>query len=123
MVTVSHTDSATLVITIEEVLCGHNLSIKDIRGQGYDGASNMSGQYSGVRSRIAVENSTAVYVHCYAHVLNLVLVDTCSKNPIKKNFFGTIEALYVFFQASTKRHALFVQTGMLYFSCHKLFPV
>jgi cobalamin biosynthesis protein CbiG len=43
MVTVSHTDSATLVNTIEEVLSGHNLSIKDIRGQGYDGAANMSG--------------------------------------------------------------------------------
>lgn len=110
MVTVSHTDSAMLVSTIEEVLCGHNLSIKDIRGQGYDSASNMSGQYSGVQSRIAAENSTAVYVHCHAHILNLVLVDTCSKNSISKNFFGTIEALYVFFQASTKRHALFVQT-------------
>ena len=70
MVTVSHTDSAILVSTIEEELCGHNLSIKDIHGQEYDGASNMSGQYSGVQSRIAVENSTAVYVHCHAHVLN-----------------------------------------------------
>lgn len=29
---------------------------------------------------------------------------------IAKNFFGTVEALYVFFQASTKRHAIFVQT-------------
>ena len=36
MVTVSQTDSATLVSTIEEMLSGHNLSIKDIRGQGYD---------------------------------------------------------------------------------------
>ena len=82
VVTVTRTDSATLVRTIEEVLSGHNLSIKDIRGQGYDGASNMSGQYSGVQSRIAAENSTAVYVHCHAHVLNLVLVDTCSRNAI-----------------------------------------
>ena len=49
-----------------------------------------------------------MYVHCHAHVLNLVLVDTCSKNSITKNFFW--DNLYVFFQASTKRHALFVQT-------------
>lgn len=110
VVTVTHTDSATLVRTIEEVLSGHNLSIKDIRGQGYDGASNMSGQYSGVQSRSAAGNSTAVYVHCHAHVLNLVLVDTCFKNAVAQNFFGTVEALYVFFQANTKRHALFVQT-------------
>lgn len=91
------------------MLGGHNLGIKDICGQWCDGASNMSGHYSGVQSRIAAENSTAVYIHCHGHVLNLVLVDTCSKNPITKNFFGTVETLYVFFQASTKRHAFFVQ--------------
>ena len=51
----------------------------------------------------------AVYVHCHAHVLNLVLVDTCSKNPVTKIFLGQLMP-YVFFQASTKRHALFVQT-------------
>ena len=69
----------------------------------------MSGHYSGVQSRIAADNSAAVYVHCHAHVLNLVLVDTCSKNQITRNFFGIIEALYVFFLASTKRHAIFIQ--------------
>ena len=76
------------------MLSGHNLSIKDIRGQG---ASNTSGHYSGVQSRIATENSTAVYVHCHSHVLY------APKKTITKTFFGTIEALYVFFQASTKR--------------------
>ena len=30
-------NSATLVSTIEEMLSGHNLSIINIRGQGYDG--------------------------------------------------------------------------------------
>lgn len=111
MVTVSQTDSETLVNTIEEMLSELNLSVKDICGQGYDGAANMSGQYSGVQSRIAAESFAAVHVHCHSHVLNLVLVDTYSKNPITKNFIGTIiiEVLYVFFQASTKRHALFVQ--------------
>ena len=74
------------VITIEEMLNGHNLSIKDIRGQGYDGASNMSGHYSGMQSRIAAKISTAVYIHCHGHVLNLVLVDTCSNH--EEFFFG-----------------------------------
>lgn len=43
------TVSATLVSTIEEVLSGHNLSNEDIRSQGYDGASNISGQYLGLQ--------------------------------------------------------------------------
>ena len=42
----------------------------------------------GVQSRIVAEKSTAVYVHCHGHVLNLVFVDTCFKNPITKNFLG-----------------------------------
>ena len=87
----------------------HDLKIENIRGQAYDGAANMSGNYSAVQSRIIAENKKAIYVHCHAHVLNLVLVDTCSQNTITKNFFGTVEAVYVFLEASTKRHAMFVQ--------------
>lgn len=45
-------------------------------GQGYDGASVMSGRYSGVAARIKAEAKYAVYVHCNAHCLNLVLVNT-----------------------------------------------
>ena len=62
-----------------------------------------------MHSRIAAQNNTAIFVHCHAHILNLVLVDTCSKNKITKAIFDTIEALYVFFQASTKRHGVFVK--------------
>ena len=102
MTTVNQTDSQTLVDTIEGVLGKHNLRIEDTRGQAYDGTVNMSGQYSGVQSRIASRNGTAVYVHCHAHVLNLVLVDTCSKNSVAKSFLGTIEALYVFFPGKYK---------------------
>ena len=40
-----------------------------------------------VCSRIAAENSAAVYVHCHGYVLNLVPVDTSFKNSITKNFF------------------------------------
>ena len=80
--------------------------MENIRGQGYDGVTNMNGQYSGVQSRIAAKNSSAVYAHCHSNVLNHVLVDACSKNSITKSFFSTVEALYAFFQASTKRHVI-----------------
>ena len=57
----------------------------------------MSGQYSGLQSRIMAENDKAIYVHCHAHILNLVLVDTCSKNTTTRDFFGTVQSLYEFF--------------------------
>ncbi|KAF3834434.1 hypothetical protein F7725_025638 [Dissostichus mawsoni] len=42
----------------------------------YDGASVMSGKHSGVQARIKEVEKQAFYVHCNAHSLNLVLVDT-----------------------------------------------
>jgi hypothetical protein len=56
------------------------LSMSKLRGQGYDGASNMSGCFKGVKARIQEIQPLAVYTHCVGHVLNLVVVDSC-ENP------------------------------------------
>ena len=50
------------------------LDIAGLVPQGYDGASVMSGHCSGVQQRIRAVALQAIYVHCYAHCLNLVLV-------------------------------------------------
>ena len=42
-------------------------------GQGYDGATVMSGKVSGVCTRIQQIQPRALYHHCRGHVLNLVL--------------------------------------------------
>ncbi len=50
----------------------------------------------------------AIDIHCFAHVLNLVLVD-CAKNVSHAaKFFALLESLYVFV-SSTKAHVLFVR--------------
>ena len=64
-------------------------------GQGYDGASVMSGKHSGVAARIKTEAKTAFYVHCNAHCLNLVLVDTVKSVPEADCFFSLLEKIYV----------------------------
>jgi len=38
-------------------------------GQGYDGASNMRGEFNGVHKLIRDENPYALYVHCFDHQL------------------------------------------------------
>ncbi|XP_028081111.1 zinc finger MYM-type protein 1-like [Camellia sinensis] len=50
------------------------LSISRLRGQGYDGASNMQGEFSGLKTLILKKNPCAYYVHCLAHQLQLALV-------------------------------------------------
>ena len=50
------------------------------RGQGYDGAGNMAGKYSGVARRIERFYEKAVYVHCNSHVLNPIMASSCQLN-------------------------------------------
>ena len=106
---IARTDAESLHRSVMEMLSKHDLQLENIRGQGYDGAAAMSGQYTGLQSRLIAENNTALYVHCHAHVLNLILVDTCSKNATARDFFGTVQSLYDFFSASSKRHTVFMK--------------
>jgi len=48
-----------------------------LRGQGYDGAANMSGQKSGVQKLIPDQQPKAMYTHCAGHSLNLAIVTSC----------------------------------------------
>ena len=68
----------------------------------------MSGEYNGVQARVKIIEKRAVYIHCYAHCLNLVLVDTIKQNKIARDFFGVLESLYCFIRNITCRHALFL---------------
>jgi len=48
-----------------------------IIAQSYDGASVMSGHLHGIQSKIKDLYPCAIYTHCMAHRLNLVVVDMC----------------------------------------------
>lgn len=98
----SHT-GLHLFDTIVETFRDLEIDIKDCRGQTYDNASNMAGQYSGVQARIIGINRAASYIPCMAHSLNLsgvAAVDTCTE-AVK--FFGVVQKIYVFLSDSTYR--------------------
>lgn len=95
-----------------EVFCNitekYNINWKrDLCAQAYDGAASMQGQYSGLKTLIQNENPNALYVWYSAHLLNLVIVDTCDCCTKTKVFFGDIKALVEFMRAR-KRTATFV---------------
>ena len=50
------------------------LDVCNIRGQGYDGASNMSSDCIGLQALVREKAPLAVYTHCAGHCLNLILV-------------------------------------------------
>ena len=64
---------------------------------GYDGASVMSGRCAGVQQKICEVVPHAAYVHCYAHCLNLVIVDSTNSVFEASNFFSLMELLLCFF--------------------------
>ena len=77
-----------------------------MRAQGYDGASVMSGQVSGVQTWIRQVNPNAVYVHFQPHVLNLCFVHA-SKLPVMRNIIDTMQEVTLAFKFSAKRLLVF----------------
>lgn len=64
----------SLTAYILSVLTTHDLDPARIVSQGYDGASVMIGNLSGVQQRMKEVAPYAVYIHCsYVHTRNLVL--------------------------------------------------
>ena len=57
---------------LKDVIIRCQLDITNLRGQSYDGASNMVGIYTGVQARIMKEQRLAYYTHCGAHRVNLI---------------------------------------------------
>ena len=81
-------DSSSLSAFILGALRKNQLDPECIVSQGYDGASVMSGRCAGVQQKICEVVPHAAYVHCYAHCLNLVLVDSTVFEA--SNFFSLI---------------------------------
>ena len=79
----------------------YGLDIRNGRGQGYDGASNMSSAVRGVQGIIRQSSPTATYIHYNAHVLNLAIVSSCSLPPIR-NMAGNVMETAKFFNFSPK---------------------
>lgn len=76
-------------------------------GQTYDGASVMSGHANGLQKKVLDEYPLAIFTHCYAHILNLVLQQGLSNIKECRIFFQTLSGLAAFFSKSSKRvHAL-----------------
>lgn len=90
VVHVPDTTTPTLKNALDSLFCKHNLSIANLRGQGYDGASNMSGDINGLQSLILNENKSAFYVHCFAHQLQLTIVGAARRDKKIVTFFNTV---------------------------------
>nr|XP_043615744.1 zinc finger MYM-type protein 1-like [Erigeron canadensis] len=64
---VENTVEATLKASLWNRLLNQNFDTGKICGQGYDGASNMSGEWNGLQALVRQHSPYAYYIHCFAH--------------------------------------------------------
>ena len=91
-------------VIAEAIICRlkvWGLASADLRGQCYDGSSNMAGARSGCRSTVQQQAPMAIYSHCAAHQLNLAVVSAC-KIQAFKNTESYIGKMARFFKFSAK---------------------
>ncbi|XP_028966491.1 zinc finger MYM-type protein 1-like [Galendromus occidentalis] len=93
---------AGLARTILDNLREEGLDVRNLRGQGYDGCSSMSGQYKGVQAQIKAEVPKALYFHCASHCLNLALVHSSEIVSIRLAA-GVVGSTCNFFTSSSAR--------------------
>ncbi|PIN18235.1 Tam3-transposase (Ac family) [Handroanthus impetiginosus] len=119
LVHVSDTSATSLKIALDSLFVKYGLSFSRIRGQGYDGASNMRGEFNGLKSLILKENQSAFYVHYFAHQLQLALVAVAKKQVEIASLFNLVATLTNVVGASCKRrdilrekHANVIREGL-----------
>ncbi|XP_022031763.1 zinc finger MYM-type protein 1-like [Helianthus annuus] len=106
---VRNTYSLTLKEAIVSLLADNHLSIDQIRGQGDDGASNMRGEFNGLKALILKDNPSAHYIHCFAHQLQLVIVAVAKKHDGVKEFYETLGMVVNTVGASCKRKDMMLE--------------
>ena len=107
LVKVPKTDSETLYSTLRDVCVRCMLPFEKLRGQAYDGASNMSGHIRGVAARVKREQKAALYVHYLAHSLNLCLQDAARVCTPIRDCLHLVMGLVQLIKWSPKRSTLF----------------
>ena len=95
--------SATVVNAIKDSLIRFNLSLEVLRGQTYDGASNMLGKKTGVATRIKELQPKALDTHCHGHSLNLAVKGMTNECKLLNDTKGTVGEICILVKYSPKR--------------------
>ncbi|CAN6551632.1 unnamed protein product [Malus baccata var. baccata] len=82
--------SSNLKETIDSFFSFNKLSFSKLRGQSYDGTSNMKEEFSDLKTKIMSKQPCAFYVHCFAQNLEICLVAAAKKNVEIASFFTYI---------------------------------
>jgi small basic protein len=86
----------------KQVLFVFNCASKLV-AQTYDGAAVMASEHAGLQAKLKEHCKDAVFVHCYAHILNLVLSQSVSFIKQVKILFTSLSGFGTFFFQNRRR--------------------
>ena len=58
----------------------------------FDGAASRSGQCNGLQAQLKKDIPDMQFVHCYAHVLDLVMTNATESSKVVKDFLELLQA-------------------------------
>lgn len=106
--TTGDTSGENLSNTIVGILDKKKVQLSWLVSQSYDGAGNVSGRYTGLKTLILAKAPRALYIWCSAHRLNLVVEAVLKCSSDVSNVLGIVQELYNFFLGH-KRHSILVK--------------
>ena len=74
------TNAEAIAGYISEFFQSRGITLEKMRGLGFDGASTMSGNRTGVQTRLKLHAPSAIYVHCRCHLLELAAVNAAGEH-------------------------------------------
>ncbi|XP_045154799.1 zinc finger MYM-type protein 1 isoform X1 [Echinops telfairi] len=70
------------------------VDVKNMRGQCYDSTINLRGKFNKIAAEFKKEEPRAVYMHCYAHFLDLAVIRFCQEVNEFRSTLNTLSALF-----------------------------
>lgn len=87
-----------LCVLVSQNMLDKNIAINKCIGSSIDDTLNMIGQYKEFLIWLEKESSNKIYVWCYAHCLNLLILETNTISTPAISLFGLLNSCATFFK-------------------------
>lgn len=94
------TSGQALYDRLKSIISGIGLSLSNVNACCFDGASNMRGEFSGLRARLKDSNANCLYVWCLSHQFSLAMNAAVDTSKTAKSLFHLVEESAKMFRGS-----------------------
>ena len=99
----NETNAEAITGYISDFLQSKSITFEKMRALGFDGATTMLGNRTGVQTLLRLHAPSAIYVHCHCHLLQLAAVNAVGEHAEVKRVLGTLLTIWKAFYYSPKK--------------------